>query len=62
MARLPLVPETEIPAAMRPAYHRVIQGETSLPTTFQALFASPGVAGRLVDLDDLFSTQAGLEP
>ncbi len=47
---------------MQAVHHRVFQRETELPTTFQALFASPGVANRLVDLDDLVSTQAGLEP
>ena len=62
MVRLPLVPETEIPAAMRPAYHRVIQGETSLPTNFQALFASPMVGSQLVDLDGRLVSQVGLEP
>ena len=36
--------------------------ESEPPTTFQALFASPGVSNRLVDLDDLVFTQAGLEP
>ena len=47
---------------MQTVHHRVFQRETELPTTFQALFASPGVASRLVDLDDLVSTLAGLEP
>ncbi len=49
MARLPMVPETAVPAAM----HRVVKGETELTTTLQALFAVPEVASRLVDLDDL---------
>ena len=62
MARLPPVPETEVSAAMQPAFQRVVNGETSLPTAFQALFVSPGVAGQLVDLDDQISAQAGLEP
>ena len=62
MVRLPLVPGRGIPAAMRAAYQRVLQDETSLPTTFQALFASPGLAGQLVGLDDLVSSPAGLEP
>ena len=62
MARLPLVPETAIPAAMQAVYHRVVQGETGLPTTLQALFASPLTASRLVDLDDLLCSQIGLEP
>ena len=56
MARLPMVPETAVPVAM----HRVVQGETELTTTLQALFAVPEVASRLVDLDDLASLQAGL--
>ena len=62
MARLPLVRETEMPAALQSAYQRVVQKETELPITFQALFASPGVAGQLVVLDDLVSSQVGLEP
>ncbi len=53
MARLPMVPETAVPAAMQAVYHRVVQGETELPTTLQALFASPVVASGLVNLDDL---------
>jgi len=47
---------------MQAVHHRVFQRETELPTTFQALFASPGVASRLVDLDDLVSSQVDLEP
>ncbi len=47
---------------MQSVYQRVVGGETELPTGFQALFASPVVASRLVDLDDLVFTQAGLEP
>ena len=62
MARLPLVPETEVPTAMQAAYQRIVQGETLLPTTFRALFASPGVASQLVGLDDMVSSKVGLEP
>ncbi len=62
MARLPLVRETEMPAGLQSAYQRVVQKETELPITFQALFASPGVAGQLVGLDDLVSSPGGLEP
>ena len=58
MARLPMVPETAVPAAM----HRAVKGETELTTTLQVLFPGPEVASRLVDLDDLVSPQAGLEP
>ncbi len=47
---------------MQSVYQRVVGGETELPTGFQALFAIPVVASRLVDLDDLVSSQAGLEP
>ncbi len=47
MARLPLVPETEIPAVIKSVYQRVVQGGTELPTGFQALFASPGVDSQL---------------
>ena len=62
MARLPLVPETEVPASMQTVYQRVVQGGTELSPVFQALFASPGLASQLVALDDLISAQAGLEP
>ena len=62
MARLPLIPETEVPTGMRTAYLRVSQGETSLPTTFQALFASPGVGRQFAALDALVSSQTSLEP
>jgi len=48
MPRLPLVPETEVPAAMQAIYNRVVQGETELPTNFQALFASPGAAWQCI--------------
>ncbi len=41
MGRLPMVPETAVPGAMQAVYHRVVQGETELATTLQALFASP---------------------
>ena len=63
MARLPLVPELEVPTAIRTAYQEVSLGETSIPHTFQALFASPEVGRQLVDLNTLVvSTQTGLEP
>ena len=62
MARLPLVPEAEVPTAMRISYQKALQGETSLPPTFQALFASPVVGHQLVGLDAVVSTQTGLEP
>ena len=62
MARLPMVPETEVPTEMRTAYRKVSQGETSLPNTFHAMFASPGVGRQLVDLDALVSYQTDLEP
>jgi 4-carboxymuconolactone decarboxylase len=61
MARLPLVPETEIPRAIQSVYQRVVNGATELPSGFRALFASPGVASQLVGLNDL-SSQTGLEP
>ena len=60
MGRLPMVPETAVPGAMQAVYHRVVQGETELATTLQALFASPVVASGLVELDDPGPSQAGL--
>ncbi len=62
MARLPLVPEPQVPQDLKVAYHGVSKPESGLAATYQALFASPATASQLANLDELLRDQVGLEP
>ena len=62
MARLPLVPEPQVPQDLKVAYHGVSKPESGLAATYQALFASPLIASQLAKLDELLRDRVGLEP
>lgn len=61
MPRLTLTPMTQVPQEMQSRYTRVTEAESGLADTYRALFASPQVACRLADLDELVG-QGELEP
>ena len=62
MSRLPLAQETQMSPDMGSKYERVTDIQSGLSTTYRALFASPEVASRLADLDELVRDRADLEP
>ena len=62
MARLPLVLKPQVPLDLQMAYRGVSKPDSGLTDTYQALFASPLIASRLANLDELLRDQAGLEP
>ncbi len=62
MSRVPLTSETQVSPDMQPKYGRVTGTESGLSATYRALFASPVVASKLSDLDELVRGQLSLEP
>ena len=62
MSRLPSTLETQLPPDVQSKFQRVTGGDTGLPATYQALFASPAVGSMLADLDDLVRNRSELEP
>ena len=62
MSRLPLTVQTQVPPDLQSKYGRVTETESGLSATYRALFASPEVASKLADLDELIRGQPYLEP
>ena len=62
MPRVPLTVETQLPSDMQSRFGRVTEVESGLPATYRALFASPGAASKLSDLDELIRDPSCLEP
>ena len=62
MSRLPLTSQTQVPPDMQSKYGKVTEIESGVSATYQALFASPEVASKLSDLDEIVRDQLSLEP
>ena len=62
MSRLPLTDEAQVSLDLQSKYGRVTDVESGLSATYRALFASPEVASKLSDLDELVRSQLSLEP
>ena len=62
MSRVPLTVESQVLPDMQSKYGRVTEVESGLSATYRALFASPGVASKLSDLDEFVRDQHFLEP
>ncbi|MCH8350201.1 MAG: hypothetical protein IIB29_08115 [Chloroflexi bacterium] len=62
MSRVPLTDEAQVSPDLQSKYGRVTEAESGLSSTYRALFASPGIASKLSDLDELVRGQLSLEP
>ncbi len=62
MSRVPLTEATQVSPDMRSRYGSVTEAESGLSATYRALFASPEVASKLSDLDELVRGRLSLEP